>query len=73
MLPRLQAEEKIDRISELALGFGNVEQQLRIRAIDRLKRQALGDRFKARMATPAQLAGMGIAMETIGPEDGRDG
>lgn len=68
MMPRLQAEEKLDAINVEALGSGQVEKQYRMRAIDRLKRKALGERYRARKATAADLGAMGIGVRTTLPE-----
>lgn len=62
MMPQLQAEEKLDAINISALGSGQVENQYRMRAIDRLKRKALGKRYRAKKATMRDLAGMGIGV-----------
>lgn len=63
MMPRLQAEEKLDAINVAAIGGGQVDAQYRMRAIDSLKRRALGERFSTRKATPRDLASMGIGVE----------
>lgn len=63
MMPRLQAEEKLDAINVAAIGGGQTDAQYRMRAIDGLKRRALGERYGTRKATPRDLASMGIGVE----------
>lgn len=64
MMPRLQAEEKLDAINVGALSSGDVDRAYRMRAIGALQRKTLGHRFRAKKAGSADLAGMGIGMRT---------
>lgn len=64
MLPRLEAEEQLARISAGALAFGVGDKAERREAIRDLERRARGPgkRAKPAKASAADLAGMGIAV-----------
>ncbi len=62
MLPRLQAEKQLARIEAIAVGTGSAKKADRQACIKRLERST-GSRQRAKPATMADIAAMGIAVE----------
>lgn len=60
MLPRLQAEEALDRVDVTALGSGILKKAEARRLLNRLDRKARGTRRSAAPADPRALGMMGI-------------
>tara|TARA_R110002124_G_scaffold256146_2_gene421798 strand:+ start:4034 stop:4300 length:267 start_codon:yes stop_codon:yes gene_type:complete len=63
MMPQLDAEERLDAITDYSVAVGAVEKHDRarhFRALERMARQR--QRQRASKATPAMLAGMGIGV-----------
>ncbi len=60
MLPRLDAGERLARVSDGAAAAGAMDTAARRRLIRRLEETERGTRQRAARATPAVLAGMGI-------------
>ena len=69
MLPRLQAEEKLDGINMGAIAAGNLDAQARMRTIGQLQRRALGNRFRAKKASAKDVRGMGIGVRTAAAKE----
>lgn len=59
-MPRLKAEEMLDRVTTTALGSGSMKKAAHQRLMRQLSRQARGNR-KTRKATRSDLARVGIA------------
>lgn len=70
MMPRLQASEQLAAIRTVALGSGNVEKDARSAAIRELEDRARAGapRARARRASAADLAGMGIGVKVVAPQ-----
>lgn len=64
MMPRLQAEETLDRARAMQLGSGALEKGAARRLVRDLERQAYPRRPAAK-ATPAVLGMMGIAVVEV--------
>ncbi len=63
MLPRLEAEERLTAIDDVAIGGGRLEPRQMRRAIQQLERARRGGRHaRAPRATPMALGGMGIGL-----------
>lgn len=67
MLPRIEAEEQLSRVTAIALGTGAVQKHEARRALAQLERQAGGVRRKAAKASPETLMAMGIAVTVLPP------
>ena len=72
MLPRLRAEEQLERIEAAQLGAGLVEEKDARRTVRALEREALGGRRLRANPAPdmAALAAMGIGMRVTEPAHG---
>lgn len=64
MMPRLDAEEKLDTISATAAGSGNMKKPDQKAYIGKLRGLAKGGREKAQKATVADLEAMGLEVVT---------
>lgn len=62
MLPRLQAEERLNAINDRAVASGAAKKHDARQMIQRLEKAARPRRGKAAKANPATLAGMGIGV-----------
>ena len=60
VLPRLQAEETLDRAASVALGSGTMKKGQAASMRQRLERQIRGPQWRPKPARPDQLAAMGI-------------
>lgn len=66
MMPRLQAEESLRAVSQLAIGTGTAKKSDAKRTQRRWKRQAQGGRRKARKpASVGEIAAMGIKVHGV--------
>ena len=65
MLPRLDAEEALSAINNIALGTGSVKSEDAKRAMRDLEKRAGGGARHVRRAGPADLAAMGIGVRRV--------
>lgn len=72
MLPRLQAEERLNAITDGAISAGSMPRDEQTDVIERLRKAAAIERAKPAKANIAGLAAMGIAVSGLSPpaEDG---
>jgi hypothetical protein len=62
MLPRLQAEERLNRISDIGVGTGSMERDDQRDITTALRREAGLQQARPAKASGADLAAMGIAI-----------
>lgn len=62
MLPRIDAEERLNAIGDSSVAFGTVDQDAQRQAISALRRSAGMRRARAAKATPGALGRMGIGV-----------
>lgn len=66
MMPRLEAEQRLAAINDIAVGTGTLREQQQREVIRRLARAAKGgQRPRAAKASVATLAQMGIGVSTV--------
>lgn len=70
MLPRLQAEERLNAISDRSIAFGSVERREQEAALSALRKEAGMRSTKPKKANSAVLAAMGISV--VGPRPSAD-
>lgn len=71
MLPRLQAEETLDRVTAAALGAGGLKDRERKSLLRALERQAAAPRRRAARPDAAMLAMMGIGVKRVKAQGAR--
>lgn len=67
MMRRIEAEERLAALGDRAIASGAADKHDARRIIRRLEAAARGERVRAAKASPATLAGMGIAVVTAPP------
>lgn len=65
MMPRIQAQELLDKVRANGLGFGSYDRKDATAMLRELREKAFGHRVKVRKASAPVLAMMGIGMAQV--------